>query len=151
MQVSIGAAQIEPPSPKIRLPSRECLAKGFCLRLKKSVVRIEIGSIVSSELVEGQLIHSPIGHLMCERFKLSDVMFGQHRVDAHERSSIDSKRNNSSNNLFEAMMQARHGSQQVVGLAFSVDTEGDFVHALGGLRCNAGILQCQTIGSRADF
>lgn len=151
MQVTIGTSQIEPSSLEITLPSRECLSKGFCLRLKKSVVRIEFGSVVPTELVEGQLIYSPVGHLMRERFKLFDIVSRQHRVDAHERFSIESKFDETPNNMFEAVMRSRHGSQHVVGVTIPIDTKGDFIHASGDLPCDAGILQGQAIGGSARF
>jgi len=62
MQVPIGAPQIEPTYSKIGFPSRKCVTKSSCLGLKKSVVRIEARPVVPSELVEGQLIDTPIGH-----------------------------------------------------------------------------------------
>jgi hypothetical protein len=72
MQIPLGTAQIEAPLSEVRLPSWKVFAESLHLFIEKSVIGIETRSVVSAELIEGKLIHTPVGHQVRERFEVAD-------------------------------------------------------------------------------
>jgi hypothetical protein len=149
MQIPFGTAQFETSLLEVRLPAREVFAESFHLTFEESVFGVEAWSVVSAELIEGKLIHTPVGHQVRERFEVADVRPGEDGVDSQEGLAIDAASGDVSNDPLQAIEQPRHRSQGVMMIAFTVDADGDFLHQTDRAFRDARVFQRKTVGGRA--